>query len=729
MTQLCLLSLSLLLSFGLSSLQLGAQENVSDPTSLNQQTADAVAALRRAAGSGPEQNSARNEADVRISGMVFSRHPSMGSGVVILNFRDEYFLAVEGQTIRTKDFDYTAEQINANKIALRDNRTGENLIWRGVVLQDVGVDDEVAFVEFNAIPLAVAAQALSYVTKDRIAVSSQAREIDVTLFLPSATTEEIVETLTLTHQLYPSSVGESDITRLQTVEEFARGSTNFQEERSKVFTLRFPNARDIALTIRDLFGDRVRLSERIDESEEPGEFLSDDLQQRLDRFDIIADRGQGIGEQGQGGGSGGSNSVSNRLSSSLRSRSNSSNSGGGQSSGTQESRELSEEDILSLEFIDTALLEAARDSKADIFVSLIDRLNKLLVRTRDQRTMDEITTLVEELDQPVQLVFLEIRVLRIDLDDGLDTGLNWILNDAGEFTGSGFNPANALTGDLFFQYVGNDVTANLNFLQSKGKLTVLGQPSLMTANNEVSRIFIGEQVPVLTGFSESTTVVTDSGNTVNFVTPEYEQEDVGSTILITANINDDDTVELRLLQEESQIVRDGADILGNIVGTGELTEISIDIVASQSVSGTFVAANNRTFAIGGLIQESIEDQRSQIPVLGDLPVVGRAFRNQGTALSRSELILLVRPTIISNPANGVFSEKVANDFIDQKSMHPKGRLDSGNLGVFEEADIIVPSVSEKNAPKETINALLQERYGPISQDGPASEAGATEPEE
>ncbi|MEM7790366.1 MAG: hypothetical protein AAF546_03100 [Verrucomicrobiota bacterium] len=705
---------ALLSALGLAFLPLGAQ-TVLDPTSLNKETAEAITALRRAAGTGVELDASKGEPDVRISGLVFSKHPSMGRGVVIVTVDKEHALAVEGQSLRLDDFDFTAERVDSDEVRLRNNRTGAIRVWRGDVLTKVDAADKVAYVEFNSVPLFLAAQALSYVTKDRIAVSRQARGTEVTLFLTSATSEEIIETLTLTHQLYPNTVGDSNIIRLQTIEEFARGSTNFQEERSQVFTLRFPNARDIALTIRDLYGERVRLSERIDEGEESGEFLTENLEQRLERFDIIADRSEGLGDSGDSGQSSGSTSQTSRLSSTRNNRTqNNSSLRNNQRSGGEDTEALTEDELLSLEFIDPALLEIARNAKADIFVSVIDRLNKLLVRTRDQRTMDEIATLVEELDQPVQLVFLEIRILRVELDDGLDTGLNWAFNDGRELTGQ-FSPANAVTGDLLFTYVGNDITADLNLLQSKGKLTVLGQPSLMTANNEVSRIFVGETVPVLTGFSESSTVVTDSGNTVNFVTPEYEEENVGTTILVTANINDDETVELRLLQEESQIVRNGANILGNVVGSGELTEISIDIVSSQSVSGTFVAANNRTFAVGGLITESIEDDLSQIPVLGDLPVVGRAFRNQGTNRSQSELILLIRPTLVTNPRDGAFTEKIANDYVKEQSMHPRRVFDSGNLDVFEDADVITPGEPEKDAPQETIDALIRERFGPIQE--------------
>jgi len=569
-------------------------------------------------------------------------------------------------------------------------------------------NQDLALVEFQSIPLPLATQALSYASDLRLAVSREAQNTEITLFLRDVTPEEALEALVATHQLYSSRVDGSNIIRLQTVEEFARGSTSFREERSRVFTLRFPNARDIALSIRDLFGERVRLSERIDESEEPGEFLAEDLEQRLQRFDIIAGRSQGLGVSDQGGPTN-VNNATNRLSSLRNNRSQSLRDFRrvGDSSDRRSDFDLTDEEIRRLGTIDATRIEAIRDARADIFVSVIDRLNKLLIRTRDERTMDEIAELIEALDQPAQLVFLEIRILQVQLDDGLDTAFNWSVQTGG-FSGS-FSPGNpTVNGNLVFSYLDDTFRADLQLLQDRDKLTVLGQPSLMTANNEVSRIFIGEQVPVLVGFGDNTTVVTDLGNTVNFANAEYEDQDVGSTLLITPNINDDDTVELRLLQEESQIVRNGANVLVPN-GEGGFDERSVDVVAAQTVSGTFVAANNRTFAIGGLIQESIEDERSQIPILGDIPYVGRIFRNQATTRRRDEIILLITPRIIDNGAEG---EAIAQDYVDRQSLYPDRNIDAGNLGVFNEADVLVPGVPEQDDPVDTADALLRDRYGP-----------------
>ncbi|MEO0795718.1 MAG: hypothetical protein AAFX93_11170 [Verrucomicrobiota bacterium] len=681
-----------------------------DPSSPNPITKEALDALRRSGNSTSSNDDKEVDIDYILVGLVIGGDVDSQRGVALIAVDEKLFLVGEGQTIRSGDHDITATQIDGDSIIVFDNKANEAHVLRKNVLGLPDEEGKLSIVEFAGIPLPFAMQALSYVTNLHIAVSSEARDTAVTLFLRNVTPEEALETLVATHQLYSSPINGSDILRLQTVEEFARGSTTFREERSRVFTLRFPNARDIALSIRDLFGERVRLSERIDESEEPGEFLTDDLEQRLERFDIIAGRSQGLGTTSDTT-TNGSNFTSNRLSSSSFNSNQTQNfrdTGRRNDQFNNRNRfDLTEEELRLLGTVDATRIEAIRDARADIFVSVIDRLNKLLIRTRDEHTMEEIAVLIEELDQPAKLVFLEVRILQVQLDDGLDTAFNWSFN-AGGFSGS-FSPGNpTVNGNFVFSYLNDTFRADLQLLQDRDKLTVLGQPALMTANNEVSRIFIGEQVPVLVGFGDNTTVVTDLGNTVNFANAEYVDQDVGSTLLITPNINDDDTVELRLLQEESQIVRNGANILVPD-GDGTFDERAIDIVAAQTVSGTFIAANNRTFAIGGLIQESIEDERSQIPVLGDLPLIGRAFRNQATTRTRNEIILLITPSIIENPSHG---ETLAQDYVDRHSLYPDTDIKGGNLGVFNEDEVLVPGEPANDPPEEALDALFHDRFGP-----------------
>ncbi len=218
---------------------------------------------------------------------------------------------------------------------------------------------------------------------------------------------------------------------------------------------------------------------------------------------------------------------------------------------------------------------------------------------------------------------------------------------------------------LIYQYVNDNFRFRMQMLDTRNKVTTLATPLLLVANNEVSSVFIGQQYPIVQSVSSQTTavqgVVQSTPNTnFNFVP-------VGTTLLITPNINADRTVTLRLLQENSSVVTGGASI--PIVGSnGTVFNQPLDVVAAQSLSGTVIAKDGLSLALGGLIQEGVTDTREEIPVLGELPYVGILFRRQTTGRSRHELIIVIRPFILSTPAD---AEAAGKRLTEANSIHPK----------------------------------------------------------
>src|SRR5262249_47863924 len=154
--------------------------------------------------------------------------------------------------------------------------------------------------------------------------------------------------------------------------------------------------------------------------------------------------------------------------------------------------------------------------------------------------------------------------------------------------------------DLLFQVVSANFRARLQVLETKNRVTELATPLLMTANNEVSRIFTGQQVPITVGFNPPQIVATGLAATTTVAgTPQTLLQDVGTTLLITPNINADRTVTLRILQENSTVVPGGATI-PVADATGTINQVPIDTVRRETVSGTVVAKDGLALAIGGL---------------------------------------------------------------------------------------------------------------------------------
>ena len=204
---------------------------------------------------------------------------------------------------------------------------------------------------------------------------------------------------------------------------------------------------------------------------------------------------------------------------------------------------------------------------------------------------------------------------------------------------------------------------------------------LLTANNEVSRLFIGEERPMVRNITSQT--IANGDTTITVPQTEFELQSVGTMLLITPNINADRTVTLRLLQENSEINKGGATIpIYSATDGGIIQNVDIDVVSSRSVTGTFVAKDDMMMAVGGLIKEVESDQVRRVPFLGRIPLLGWFFRSTEKEKNRTELIVMIRPHVISTPTDG---EGISRKVLEGLSEHP-ARDGRKSLGVLKEGD-------------------------------------------
>lgn len=361
------------------------------------------------------------------------------------------------------------------------------------------------------------------------------------------------------------------------------------------------------------------------------------------------------------------------------------------------------------------ITDIIRRQPTTIFVTVIKANNQIVVRTSDPAIMANIEEIVCKLDVPTPAVLLEVKILAIDLKDDFTSSFDFQFTNAhltaGSFTAGNILPpaADALSSaarrqtsiapgplgalpprDFVFQIVSDNFRARLQLLEDKKRITEVATPILLTTNNEVSQIFTGRQIPITVGFTPSQIVSTTIANSNTLAsTPITQLQNIGSTLLITPNINADRTVTLRVQQENSRVIPDGATIPLPSNNGNTVNQVPIDVVQRQSLTGTFVAKDGLTIAVGGLIEEGISDSRQQIPVLGRLPYVGFFFRSQETIRFRRELVILIRPYVLSTPQEG---SPVSRHVAETLSYNPQiqaGQLD--NLGSFTPAEVLRPN--------------------------------------
>lgn len=374
--------------------------------------------------------------------------------------------------------------------------------------------------------------------------------------------------------------------------------------------------------------------------------------------------------------------------------------------------DLTAEQIQAIEQGGRAVDDLLRARKADIFVTIVSRNNQVVVRTADTVSMDKIEELIRELDVPTPLVLLEVQVLSLALDDTFTSAFDYQFTDGNTVSGGFINNLDPTTGfttgnilppfadqggvnrfepinpgpvgnppaqNMTFQVVSRHFRMRLQMLESKNRVTQLATPLLLTANNEVSRIFVGRTIPITTGFSAGTTLANPVGGVVagSTAVPNTTLQNIGQTLLITPNINADRSVTLRVAQENSAL--DGTVDVPIPNSLGQIQQAPIDVVRRNTVSGTIVAKDGLTVALGGLIEEDLTDSRDQIPILGKLPIVGIAFRSQQTGRQRRELVVMIRPYVFNTPHE---SAALSHELIGALSIHPHAPDAVGTMNSF-----------------------------------------------
>ena len=310
--------------------------------------------------------------------------------------------------------------------------------------------------------------------------------------------------------------------------------------------------------------------------------------------------------------------------------------------------------------------------------------------------MNSIGQLINEIDRPTPQVLLEMKIVEVTLDDnfrsifdfqfvdgaqGPDAATQgasnpFLLNAAGaaeNVLGLGNFPVEG--GTFVYQFLNDNIRARIELLETNGRLETVATPLLLASNNRSARIFVGEE-SVLVRSVTSNVSLNGTNGTFNNISPVTEIVDVGTNLFVIPKINADRTVTLVINQDNSTINEGGATIPVSGVGGG-VTAFPIDTIDTASVSGTVVAQDGLTVAIGGLIRETSNDNVQKVPGLGNLPVVGAAFRRTVKEKQKTELVLLITPHVITTPIEGQQRtldrvNALSNACVTRDSLQPQG---------------------------------------------------------
>ncbi len=168
------------------------------------------------------------------------------------------------------------------------------------------------------------------------------------------------------------------------------------------------------------------------------------------------------------------------------------------------------------------------------------------------------------------------------------------------------------------------------FLESSGNGNILSTPNLLTLDNEEARIVIGQNVPFVTGSYTNNNTSTGAVNPFQTV----ERKDVGLTLRVKPQISEDGTVKMQIFQESSSVQASSINS-----ATGLITN-------KRSIESNVLVNDGAIVVLGGLLQDEYAGNREQVPILGDIPVLGNLFRAETRSRRRTNLMVFLRPVVV-----------------------------------------------------------------------------------
>ena len=272
--------------------------------------------------------------------------------------------------------------------------------------------------------------------------------------------------------------------------------------------------------------------------------------------------------------------------------------------------------------------EAALAGADGTRVAADDSRNALVVRApRAQHA--EIEGLLRELDSPARQVLLEATIAEVTLNDRLDIGTRWFF-ESGNFDFRFSDQAGTVAGnpDGFTAVFGSgDAAVALSALASVTDVKVISAPTLMVIDNKEGILQIGDQVPIVTSQSQDQTANAP-------ILTQVEYRDTGIILRVRPRVGTGGRVTLEISQEVSDVQQT------------DTSGIDSPTIRQRKVQTSVALSDGQTLALGGLVQETDNVNRNEVPGLGRVPLVGNLFRNKDSRRGRTELLILIRPRVI-----------------------------------------------------------------------------------
>ncbi len=296
----------------------------------------------------------------------------------------------------------------------------------------------------------------------------------------------------------------------------------------------------------------------------------------------------------------------------------------------------------------------------------------------------KIKAAVSQLDIKRPQVLVEAIIVEITVNHSKEAGFQWqgLLNqlNGGEglvggtnygIVGNILNPEGGVNNGVNIGYVQVDGEGNpqlgalLSALAANTDSNILSTPSIVTLNNKEAKLSVGQEVPFLTG--QFTNTGSNDGSTNPFST--IQRKDIGISLTVTPHIYEGNEIVLDIAQEVSSLAQSAT---------------TIDVITNKRTLSTSVnVPNDGVIVLGGLIDDSIEENIKKVPLLGDIPVIRNLFRHKKRTRVKRNLMVFIHPKILNEHNQSKVTNKMYDDIRQQQ-------LEKLNEKEFYKGQILLP---------------------------------------
>ena len=313
---------------------------------------------------------------------------------------------------------------------------------------------------------------------------------------------------------------------------------------------------------------------------------------------------------------------------------------------------------------------AAKSSSAEFEKSVSVFANKetgVLIARATSRQHEKIQEFVDRvMASAKRQVLIEATIVEVKLNDQYQQGINWsraLLGPQGfALSQAGTAGIGATAGALTINYFDptsqyGNILASVTLLEKFGNVKVLSSPKLSVMNNQTASLKVADNKVYFTLQSTYTPPTTTTPGTY-LVSSTANSVSVGLTMSVTPQISDSDTVTINVRPSISRIIGYAKDPNPNLANPCGITttgncnipgiENLIPEIQTREMESIIKIESGQTAVMGGLIQESIDKNTSEVPLLARIPLLGNLFQNRNDTTSKTELVIFLRPVVIKD---------------------------------------------------------------------------------